>query len=82
VAYLLNCLIQLTLSHDDITADVTRFLNGNGKVFLRDGTPFNFQENIATANKQTIHSYLNNMSRQGTSGNRVTLIVIACIYNV
>jgi hypothetical protein len=84
-AYLLNHLMQLTLTPETVRADVIRFLGGNDNAFLRDGTPFNFQEHLVTTQQKTIHSrdsYLHNMSRKGTFGDHVTLIAIACTYNV
>ena len=80
VAYLLRHDVQATLSHDDIRADVVRFLRDDNPVLL-DGTPYIFEPHVVAEHK-TKNNYLTKMSRIGTYGDHITLVAMSCIYKV
>lgn len=82
VAYLLRNHLQLPLSyhsHADVRAGAIRYLSGENLLLL-DGTQYNFEQHIPQL--QTKQSYLTEMSRDGSFGDHITLVAIACTYKV
>jgi len=78
VAYLLFHQLQLKLSHVDIRAEAIKYLSDDNALLL-DGTRYDFEQYLL---QQPKHSYMKNMSRQGTFGDHVTLVAISCVYKV
>ena len=80
VAHLLFHHRKLEVSADDVRAAAINYLRGDVCLLL-DGTPFNYEQHIVS-DQQTKDNYLTKMSRQGTFGDHITLVAIACVYGV